>query len=80
MILMQVLDLSYGFNRAKLAWYSIDPIFYTQRPTGISNDDLSLNKTKEFSVESYIHLLILHKDKRKLSFDLTYFHLKEVPQ
>jgi cell surface protein SprA len=23
-------DLSYGFKRAKLAWYSIDPIFYTQ--------------------------------------------------
>jgi hypothetical protein len=23
-------DLSYGFKRSRLAWYSIDPIFYTQ--------------------------------------------------
>ena len=41
-------DLSSGFNRAKLAWYSIDPIFYAQgqRPDGISNDDLSSNRTR----------------------------------
>ena len=47
-------DLSYGFKRAKLAWYSIDPIFYTQKPSGISNEDLSLNKTRRiFSRELY---------------------------
>jgi cell surface protein SprA len=34
-------DLSYGFKRSRLAWYSIDPIFYTQNLSGISNDDLS---------------------------------------
>ena len=47
-------DLSYGFKRAKLSWYSIDPIFYTQTPSGISKDDLSLNSTRRvFSEELY---------------------------
>lgn len=35
-------DLSINDYRAKLAWYTIDPIFYSsQRPGGISDDDLS---------------------------------------
>ena len=39
-------DISYGFKRAKLNWYTIDPIFYTQRPSDISVDDISYNKTR----------------------------------
>ncbi|OIQ21839.1 MAG: cell surface protein SprA [Flavobacterium sp. MedPE-SWcel] len=40
-------NLEYGYKRAKLAWYSIDPIFYsTQRPGGISPQDLSFNQTR----------------------------------
>ena len=36
-------DLSSGYGRAKMAWYSIDPIFYTgSRPQGINNNDISL--------------------------------------
>lgn len=47
-------DLSYGFKRAQLNWYSIDPIFYAQKPSGISNNDLSLNSTRRiFSNELY---------------------------
>ncbi|WP_374505490.1 cell surface protein SprA [Flavobacterium sp.] len=47
-------DLAYGFKRAKLAWYSIDPVFYTQKPGGITSDDLSLNATRRiFSKELY---------------------------
>ncbi|QYJ69384.1 T9SS outer membrane translocon Sov/SprA [Flavobacterium litorale] len=39
--------LEYGYKRAKLAWYSIDPIFYTsQRPGGVSPEDLSSNRTR----------------------------------
>lgn len=35
-------NLSYNYNRAKLNWYTIDPIFYSsQRPDGISEADLS---------------------------------------
>ncbi|NLN72727.1 MAG: cell surface protein SprA [Bacteroidales bacterium] len=36
--------LKYGFNRAKLAWYVIDPIFYRNNsatPSNITKDDLS---------------------------------------
>ncbi len=42
--------LAYGFNRAKLAWYTIDPLFYDRnsnlRPKNISKDELSRNSTR----------------------------------
>ncbi|HSJ11979.1 MAG TPA: cell surface protein SprA, partial [Gillisia sp.] len=35
-------DLATGYKRAKLAWYTIDPIFYSsRRPDGVSEADLS---------------------------------------
>jgi len=47
-------DLSYGFKRAKLSWYSIDPSFYASRPSGISIQDISLNSTRRiYSEELY---------------------------
>ncbi|MDD2965082.1 MAG: cell surface protein SprA [Bacteroidales bacterium] len=43
--------LAYGYNRAKLAWYTIDPIFYDRsggtRPTGIEKDELSKNSVRQ---------------------------------
>lgn len=40
-------DLSYGYNRAKLNWYTIDPVFYTnQRPGEINESSVSFNKTR----------------------------------
>ena len=40
-------NLENGFGRAKMAWYTIDPIFYTnQRPDGINDNDLSFNETR----------------------------------
>ena len=40
-------DLAAGYKRAKLAWYSIDPIFYTsQRPEGITDADVSTYATR----------------------------------
>ena len=42
-------DLTVGNKRSKLSWYSIDPVFYTQTPSGINDDDLSLNKTRRIS-------------------------------
>ncbi len=44
-------ELAYGYNRAMLSWYSIDPsIFYdksnTRRPKNISADELSKNSTR----------------------------------
>ncbi|NAS32109.1 cell surface protein SprA [Flavobacteriaceae bacterium R38] len=44
--------LSTGIERAKLAWYTIDPIFFTnQRPGGISDDDVSTNQTRRVFID-----------------------------
>src|ERR1035437_6750798 len=44
-------SLAYGFNRAKLAWYVIDPLFLRQTsgltPGNISNTDMSNNFARE---------------------------------
>ncbi len=41
-----------GFERAKLAWYSIDPVFYSnQRPGGISDEDISQNETRRIFIQ-----------------------------
>ncbi|SDR77286.1 cell surface protein SprA [Christiangramia echinicola] len=35
-------DLGVGYKRAKMSWYTIDPIFYSNnRPNGISDSDIS---------------------------------------
>ncbi len=40
-------NIASGFKRAKLAWYSIDPIFYnSRRPDGITDSDLSSYATR----------------------------------
>ncbi|WP_246131419.1 T9SS outer membrane translocon Sov/SprA [Aquimarina intermedia] len=39
--------LATGYKRSKLAWYTIDPIFYSSgRPSGISDQDLASNATR----------------------------------
>nr|WP_233194483.1 cell surface protein SprA [Aquimarina sp. I32.4] len=39
--------LKSGYRRGKLAWYSIDPIFYSNgRPSGITEQDLASNATR----------------------------------
>lgn len=43
-------DLAYGFNRAQLAFYNIDPIFYRStslRPDNIDNSELSQHRVRE---------------------------------
>ncbi len=43
--------LSYGYNRAKLAWYIIDPLFYDKNtnllPTNITNQQLSTQYVRQ---------------------------------
>lgn len=67
-------DLSIGNKRAKMSWYSIDPIFYTQPPGGVSDDDLSFNKTRRvFSRELYPVTDIAQGQTNVIStLDLTY--------
>ena len=40
-------DLSYGFNRARLAFYNIDPIFYTSGTIPVSKNELSKPYVRE---------------------------------
>ena len=42
--------LESGYGRSKLAWYSIDQIFYSRQPPGINNDDISSNETRSISI------------------------------
>ncbi|MFK8273469.1 T9SS outer membrane translocon Sov/SprA [Capnocytophaga canimorsus] len=45
-------NLRNGYGRAKLAWYTIDPIFYTtQKPSDISSNEISKNSTRRIYIE-----------------------------
>jgi cell surface protein SprA len=68
-------DLSYGFKRAKLAWYSIDPVFYTQKPSGITNDDLSFNTTRRIYSEELYPLTDIAQGQSQVvnTLDLSYY-------
>ncbi|MBK0370252.1 T9SS outer membrane translocon Sov/SprA [Flavobacterium agrisoli] len=74
-------DLSYGFKRAKLAWYTIDPVFYVQKPDGISNNDLSLNATRRIYNEELYPLTNLAQGQSLVvnTLDLTYFPSERGP-
>lgn len=74
-------NLDYGYKRAKLAWYSIDPIFYTQKPSGISNDDLSLNTTRRiYSKELYPNTDIAQGQLQVINtLDLSYYPSERGP-
>ncbi len=43
--------LAYGFNRAKMSWYIIDPIFYDRsgglRPSNVDKNEISRNSTRQ---------------------------------
>ncbi|KAB1156345.1 T9SS outer membrane translocon Sov/SprA [Flavobacterium luteum] len=68
-------DIKYGDKRAKLNWYSIDPIFYQQRPTGVSIDDLSLNKTRRIFSRELLPVtdIALGETQVISTLDLTYY-------
>lgn len=72
---------SIGDKRAKLSWYSIDPVFYTQTPGGISNSDLSLNKTRRiYYDEIYPNLDIAQGQQTVINtLDLTYYPKERGP-
>ncbi|MFN7045554.1 MAG: cell surface protein SprA [Flavobacterium sp.] len=68
-------NLNVGYKRAKMSWYTIDPIFYVQPPAGISDADLSLNKTRRiYSRELYPVTDIAQGQSTVIStLDLTYY-------
>jgi cell surface protein SprA len=66
--------LNVGDKRAKMSWYTIDPVFYTQTPGGISDDDLSFNSTRRvYSKELYpVTDIALGETAVISTLDLTY--------
>ena len=74
-------DLDYGFKRAKMSWYTIDPVFYTQKPAGVTNEDLSLNSTRRiFNQELYPQTDIPQGQTQVINtLDLTYFPQERGP-
>ncbi len=73
-------NIDYGYKRAKLSWYTIDPIIYT-KPGGISTDDISLNKTRRiFTREVYPNTDIAPGQIQIINtLDLTYYPKERGP-
>lgn len=74
-------NLAYGHKRAKLSWYSIDPIFYVDKPAGIDDNDISTNKTRRiFSQELFPNINIAQGQSNVIStLDLTYYPRERGP-
>jgi len=75
-------DLSYGYKRAKLSWYTIDPVFYTnQRPAGINDNNLStLEERRVYSQELYPNTNIAAGESTVVpTLDLTYYPTERGP-
>ncbi len=69
-------DISSGYRRAKLNWYTIDPIFYSgQRPGGITDNDMSQYDTRRiFKDEIFPNTDILEGQSQAIySLDLSYY-------
>ncbi len=64
-----------GYGRAKLAWYSIDQVFYSRPISGINNNDISLNETRRVDInELFPEQDLVPGMLRTLStFDLAYY-------
>ncbi len=64
-----------GYQRAKLSWYSIDPVFYSrQRPSGVSDEDLSSFATRRvFNDEIFPETTLAQGQTRAIfTLDLNY--------
>ncbi len=68
-------DLTAGFRRAKLAWYGIDPIFYSNnKPSGISDDDISTLATRRVFINEVVDQdLVAGQTSVIQTLDLAYY-------
>ena len=69
-------DLATNYKRAKLAWYSIDPIFYgSSRPSGITDADLSSYASRRvFLDEIFPNVDVVQGQSQVLyTLDLAYY-------
>lgn len=75
-------DLSYGYQRGKLAWYTIDPTFYTnQRPSSVDDDDVSSNRTRRVYYDELYPVtdVVPGQSTVVTTLDLTYFPQERGP-
>ncbi|HEX8270085.1 MAG TPA: cell surface protein SprA [Flavobacterium sp.] len=74
-------DLSYNFKRAKLSWYSIDPVFYAQRPDDVSVQDVSYNSTRRIYIEELFPATDIAAGQQQVinTLDLTYYPRERGP-
>ncbi|MGB5554493.1 MAG: cell surface protein SprA, partial [Flavobacteriaceae bacterium] len=69
-------NLLNGHGRAKMAWYTIDPIFYTnQRPSQISDSDISTNATRRIFIDEVYPQVDIAQGQTTVqgTLDLAYF-------
>ncbi len=74
--------LKYGFKRAKLSWYTVDPIFYTsQRPGALTDADMSFNKTRRIYLDELFPLTDVPDGQPTVinTFDLSYYPTERGP-
>ena len=71
----EAIDISYGYKRAALNWYSIDPTIYVQTPGDIGQNGVSSNSTRRiFSRELFPNLdLSVGQSTVINTLDLTYY-------
>lgn len=75
-------DLEVGFERAKMAWYTIDPIFYTnQRPAGITDADISLNATRRVFIDEVFPQIDIAQGQTTVqgTLDIAYYPTQKGP-
>ncbi len=68
--------LPYNFNRARLAWYTIDPIFYgNQRPAGITDSDVSEYRTRRVFIDEIFPQVDIQQGQPQViqTLDLSYY-------
>ncbi|MEN1783570.1 MAG: cell surface protein SprA [Bacteroidota bacterium] len=78
----QLGELGIGYRRAKMAWYTIDPIFYTnQRPSGVTDNDLSLNSTRRVFIDEVFPTVDIAQGQTTVqgTLDLAYYPARKGP-
>jgi cell surface protein SprA len=70
-----------GYARSKLAWYSIDQVFYSRQPSGINNDDISSNETRSIFIDELFpeQDLVQGMLRRLPTLDLAYYPREKGP-
>ena len=74
-------DLNYGKNRAKLAWYRLDPELVLRRPAGISDTDLRSIYVRQINITDVFRnrQLLANQTAWLQTFDMAYFPRERGP-